>query len=142
MTADKVDLTEADGHFKSVGCAAHFSNRSLSGCYGGIGTGYFVSGVTPPENAAIFLLNFDGLGHVTGAYTGCYNSNLVKSSFAGTYAVQPYGTGTINWQYIPAGNGGEVLDFVLVDGGKEIDAFNTGWSPAAPVVATFVFKKQ
>jgi hypothetical protein len=135
-------LQHADEHFRSVGCAAHFSNRSLSGCYGGIGTGYFNAGATPPENAAVFLLSFDGNGHFKGAYIGCYNSNLTTRAFAGTYVVQPFGTGTMRWQYDPPDGGGEVLDFVLVDGGKEIAALNTGWIPAAPVVATFTFKKQ
>jgi hypothetical protein len=127
--------------FAFAACSAKFANRSLLGCYGGLAISQFLTGITPPQNAAIDLIHFDGAGQLKGAYVGCWEDAIINRSFTGTYTVLADGTGSMKWVYT-SGGGGESYDFVLVSAGQELFCLLTSEFPKAPFVATMVMKKQ
>jgi hypothetical protein len=127
--------------FAEVGCTPRFKTSSLKGCYGSLAIGHFLANVTPPQNAAVELMNFDGAGNFKGAYTGNFGGAVVSRGFIGTYVMNPEGTGSMRYDYTDGG-GFESFDFVMVDGGKELFCIYTTHAPAAPWVATSVMKKQ
>jgi len=95
---------------------------SLNGSYGLDVTN------SPSQGRQIGVLKFDGAGNVAGAITfvgapgGSGASNQIPVftgiTFAGTYSVNPDGTGTISF---PAGSGKtSTYQFVITDGGSQL----------------------
>ncbi len=111
-----------------------FNSTSIKGTYGYLGQA-FADNFRPA--AAIGRITFDGKGTLVGFYKASTEGTLSgKVMYTGTYTVDSDGTG----QFIIKFGGGHTdsNDFVIVDGGREIFAYNT----LKDRIATFVFKKQ
>jgi hypothetical protein len=110
------------------------SNASLKGSYGSYNTGTVVPAGTP--RVSIIRETFDGNGNWTATVT--INNNGTAGTFndSGTYTVNADCTGRI---FNTAS--GVIVQFVVVDGGKEI--YRLTFPPGLPALVAYgVSKKQ
>lgn len=111
-----------------------FNTTSLNGAYGYVGQA-FADKFRPA--AAIGRATFDGKGNLVGFYKAIEEGALSgKVTYKGTYTVDADGTGHLITYFDKGGS--DSSDFVIVDGGREIFAYNM----RKERIATVVFKKQ
>jgi hypothetical protein len=91
------------------------SNATLNGTYGFSSTGTVVSTGTP--RVLLGRETYDGNGHFSDILTVNSGGALLETTNSGTYTVKPDCTGTI---FTTLGQLNLVVDFVIVDSGKEI----------------------
>lgn len=109
------------------------STASLRGTFGFTATGTFAG--LPVARAG--LETFDGKGHASGTATTSVNGTISDhSTFTTTYTVNHNCTGT--FQETDSAIGTSDDEFVIVDGGREIQAVNV--DPGGVIIA--VWKKQ
>ncbi len=118
-----VPSVHASGHF-----ATNYTNASLTGVYGYSGEGWILGPSNPSNNTTNVPLDnagvmwFDGLGafefHDTVDLGGfIIQRGTADNPIVGTYAVNPDGTGTMQWFSNGSNHTGV---FVIVDGGREL----------------------
>lgn len=109
------------------------STASLHGTFGFTATGTFDGSPV----ARVGRETFDGKGHAWGTATTSVSGTIYDhSSFTATYTVNPNCTGTFT--EVDSAIGTSHDDFVIVDGGREIQAVNAD----SGGVITAVWKKQ
>jgi len=113
--------------------AQQCSNASLKGSYGFYSPGTVIPSGTP--RAALGRETYDGKGNWTATVTINSNGTVIHVNDFGTYTVNADCTGTI---FNTAS--GVIVQFVLVDGGKEI--YRLTFPPGPALVAYGVSKKQ
>lgn len=116
------------------GSTAHaqtvFSLASISGSYG---ISYSVA-LPNASGAAQFLsgtglYQADGAGHLTGTETTNANGEVCSGNLAGSYTVNPNGTGTTSVKFTPTTAGCSPVSFqqslVIVDSGQTVRVADT-----------------
>jgi len=103
-----------------------FTAASLKGTYGWNSVAFINSSTSQPA-AGAGLMTFDGVGHITGYYSGSYLGTPVKQSIGGVYGsgyiVNPDGSGHL-WFYQTNG-ARQDFDLFIVSGGAEIFLIST-----------------
>lgn len=99
------------------------SNATLHGAYGFYSSGTVLPARTPRITVGREV--YDGNGHLSNTFTVNDNGVVSHNASSGTYAVNPDCTGTI---FTTLGALQLRLDFVIADGGNEID-FLVGSNP-------------
>jgi len=119
------------------------SNATLNGTFGYTNTGFIVA---PPALAGPFagvgIQNFDGQGNTTASATVSQNGNILRVTVTGgTYTVNSDCTGSMTFLISPV-NVTTHVDFVIVRGGAEFRAINTGSGAAITTVGKKQFPKD
>jgi hypothetical protein len=126
--------------------ATNYSNASLTGVYGYESFGELLGSKNPNSNTtnipvdAVGVMSFDGFGtfkfHDSANVGGAIiQRGTADNPIVGTYAVDPDGTGTMQWF---SNGGNHARAFVIVDGGRELRFDNADSTAASRGVA----KKQ
>jgi hypothetical protein len=120
----------------------------LAGDYGFTWTGTLTLPTGPVPFAVVGRITFDAKGTESGTQTIALGSELVKSTFNGTYTVNSHCTGTLTvYSYDTSGNliSTVTVDTVSVDNMREIRAIMTSLTlpdgTSLPVVETFDARK-
>jgi hypothetical protein len=106
----------------STANAQNFSPASLNGRYGWSSVAFVNSSTSQPA-AAAGLMVFDGMGNLSGHYSGNYLGTPITQDFRGSYSVNPDGSGHL--EFVQSNGSLLAYDLFIVSGGKEIFLVST-----------------